>query len=454
MITSVPVPRINTNDDQVEVVSWHVATGAHLDVGAEVVDVETSKAVVTLYAEQAGYVRPLLETGAIAQVGQPLYLMASTPEALADHKGGAPGTEAPGPTSAPAAAGSPLVAPNAGFSPAFSTTRFSRAAMSLLEQRGIPADRFPGSGLVTARMLSGDMSAVIKCHDANSGAGVTVRSLPVPSHAVRRERVSLGKMAEIRMLERGESGNINSKLSVYFDSAPIRDRLVREQSFDGNIQPLLLFEISRLLRNWPQFTACYAGDAVHYYDRVDIGLALDFGKGLKVVTLSGADRMMPIDFHERMIEFGLRYLDNTLRPEDLTGSTITVTDLSGFNVLHFHPLINGEQSAIIGIGGDAEQPGCPMSINMTFDHRVSNGREVALFLGELRSRLLSYVSPSPAETLSVEPSGPAACDRCDTCGIGIVDYYREYGRIAYMRAYFREDGTLGGVCHRCQDCWM
>lgn len=457
MITTIPTPRINTNDDKVEVVFWHVEAGALVESGQDIVDVETSKAVVTLSAEASGYVRPLVAKGVVVRVGDPLYILASSADEL---------TGTVPLMAAPPVAASELVQPSSGSAGGYSETRFSQAALKILRDRGLSASDFKGAGLVTARTLSGRVGGALISPPvsipANSvGGAVFPPGPPTP----RGERVSLAKQAEIQSLRRGESGNVNSKLSVYFDSAPIRARLMQEHSFDGNIQPLILFELSRLLRKWPQFTAYYEDGAVHYYDRVDIGLAFDLGKGLKVVTIKDADRLMPIEFFEKTIEIGLRYLENRIRVEELVGSTITVTDLSSFNVLHFHPLINGEQSAIIGLGGDGGQPGYPMSINMTFDHRVSNGREVALFLGELRERLLSYALTSeiagnssmadellPPEEFAGSVEGVERA--CDTCGIGIHAYHGNFGRGAYLLAYFREDGTLGSVCHRCYGGWL
>ncbi|MEI7863718.1 MAG: biotin/lipoyl-containing protein, partial [Planctomycetota bacterium] len=77
MITTVLTPRINTNDEQVEVLEWHVLRGAPVAVGQEIVDVETSKSTVTLAAETAGYIRPMVEKGTVVQVGSPLYLCAT-----------------------------------------------------------------------------------------------------------------------------------------------------------------------------------------------------------------------------------------------------------------------------------------------------------------------------------------------------------------------------------------
>ena len=145
-------------------------------------------------------------------------------------------------------------------------------------------------------------------------------------------------------------------------------------------------------------------------------------------------------------------------------SSLTITDLSGFDILYFHPLINGKQSAIIGIGGDSTQPDYPMSINMTFDHRVSDGREVATFLNQLRARLISYAASDqpPVEKTTVphrtvNTSTESVGDKpvcCDTCGIDLGTYHRDFGSDAYMLAYFKEDRSMGSVCHRCYGRWV
>ena len=161
-----------------------------------------------------------------------------------------------------------------------------------------------------------------------------------------------------------------------------------------------------------------------------------------------------MDFYEKTLDIGMRYLDNTISTEELTTSTITVTDLSGFGVLHCHPIINGRQSTIIGLGGDGTQPNFPMSISMTVDHRVADGREVATFLKELRERILSYApaaeeAESQPQAASPFPSGASTDIRCDRCEIDLASYYRRFARDARMMPYFREDGSIGGICHRC-----
>jgi pyruvate/2-oxoglutarate dehydrogenase complex dihydrolipoamide acyltransferase (E2) component len=485
MITTVPAPRINTNDDRVEVVVWHVERGALVAIGQEIVDVETTKSTVTVAAEAAGYIRPLVEKGSVVPVGDPLYICASSLEELdsapvsADTASGG-GAQAPaaspatGVVAASATSGSAARsgAPNHTVarpaSPAgYGFTRFTKDAAMLLEERGLSADDFPAAGLLTARdlrarldgpappgPLGGSVATRVRPPSATSAASTA--AIPPVGRPVRMVRMSLAKQAEAESLTLGESGSVTSTLTVAFDSAAIRARLARERLFDGSLQPLVLYETARLLARFPNLTAWCEEGHVYHYDAVDLGVAFDLGRGLKVVTFRDAATLSAMELFEKTIDVGLRYLDNRLEPAELGGSTFTVTDLSGFDVLHFRPLINGRQSAILGVGGDAAQLGHPMTLSLTFDHRVSNGRESAEFLGALKSRLTSYAplqqaAPSPPAFLHAPPD--AAAIRCDRCAIDLVSYYRNFPQDAWMQAYFREDGTLGSVCHRCAGGW-
>jgi pyruvate/2-oxoglutarate dehydrogenase complex dihydrolipoamide acyltransferase (E2) component len=491
MITTVPAPRINTNDDRVEIVVWHVERGALVSVGQEIVDVETTKSTVTVAAEAAGYIRPLVEQGSVVPVGDPLYLCASSLEELES----APAASAPAASSpaasSPAASSpaAPLAAQAAGAgasaaapsgsaranaaaraatrpaSPAgYGFTRFTKDAVVLLEERGLSADDFPAAGLLTARALRARLDGPAAPASPGGSSAAPTRPADVPAarasmpigRPVRTVRMSLAKQAEAESLTQGESGNVTSTLTVAFDSAAIRARLVREQLFDGSLQPLVLYETARLLARFPNLTAWCAEGHVHHYDAVDLGVAFDLGRGLKVVTFRDAATLSALQLFEKTIDVGLRYLDNRLEPDELAGSTFTVTDLSGFDVLHFRPLINGRQSAILGVGGDSAEPGHPMTLSLTFDHRVSNGREAAEFLGGLKARLASYAplpEPAPPPPAFLPAPSDAAAIRCDRCAIDLPSYYRDFPQDAWMQAYFREDGTLGSVCHRCAGGW-
>jgi pyruvate/2-oxoglutarate dehydrogenase complex dihydrolipoamide acyltransferase (E2) component len=479
MMTVVTAPQINTNDDRLEVVAWHVRSGSYVDRGQDVADVETSKSIVTLTAERAGYVEYVLNEHSVVKVGDPLYRIAATIEELPPKTSDELSASTPMATeeSRCVSAGAGLSAKtNSPQPPApggvlahgtyqrgrFDVTRFSKAAAELVAARGMSERDFPGVGLVTTRdlvrLFGLDRAATAAVTPASHAMVGPEASVSVPQN-IRRERLTLAKLAEVAALSVGESSNMSSSLTVQFASAKLRERLTLARAFDGSPLPLVLYELSRLLRAWPQFTAFYEGEAIHYYDRIDLGLAIDLGRGLKVVTIGKADKLMPADFHLRVLDAGMRYLENRLRPEELADSTFTISDLSGYDILHFRPLINGRQSAIIGLGADRTLAGYPMCITMTFDHRLATGREVAAFLNELRARILTYaedsgrlrqVSEFPADD---EGATPRYSTHCDRCGIEAETYYSNFQEDAYLLVYHREDGSLGGVCHRCFGRW-
>ena len=88
------------------------------------------------------------------------------------------------------------------------------------------------------------------------------------------------------------------------------------------------------------------------------------------------------------MELVSRYVDGTLTPADVAESSLTISDLSMENVLFFQPLLNHRQALALGVGGDLELPGQPLTLTATFDHRVTSGREVSAFLATIR-RLLT-----------------------------------------------------------------
>lgn len=152
-----------------------------------------------------------------------------------------------------------------------------------------------------------------------------------------------------------------------------------------------MYEAAQALKEFPLLTAYFENQSIHYYDDVRIGVAVDVGNGLKIATLPGTAQLLPIQIFETITDFAYRDLEGSLTDQDFSDSTFTITDLTAQRILHFVPLINGKQSGILGIGGDPELPGQPLSLNLTFDHRVLAGREAALFLDQLRSRILAYV---------------------------------------------------------------
>jgi pyruvate/2-oxoglutarate dehydrogenase complex dihydrolipoamide acyltransferase (E2) component len=185
--------------------------------------------------------------------------------------------------------------------------------------------------------------------------------------------------------------------------------------------PIVVYETSRLLNTYKEFNAYYADGQIAYYRSVNIGVAVDIDDGLKVLTIPDTDKLLPRQIEAALSERIDRYLQRKLKPDHITGSTFTISDLSSQGLSCFQPLINKDQSAILGISGVDEKLG-RSTLSLVFDHRVTEGMRACQFLNELKERVESYL-PSPGRvdgSSHTEPdhrsASPAATSiRCHRC---------------------------------------
>lgn len=367
MKTDLVARKINPNDDHIQIAHWHVADRSSVKKGQDLLDVSTSKVTLTLQSEASGFIQLLKRAGQRVRTGE---VYAHLYSSLAEM-----------PETSAVAEKNTSVA-NQNLSQSFDFVRFSDAALALLQEHNLDQSLFAGMGLVTAGTVN---QKVQNLQQENSPL------LPKVFTSPYRTQTTFGpKELEIRQLTLGQAGLINSQLTVQFLAEPIFENLRAKGRDQMSLLPIVLFEFAQLLSTHPLFTAFYADGKIHFYDEVRLGLALDTGQGLKVVCFPKATELAPAQWNEKITELAMKDMRGQLAAEDLESTTVTVTDLSSLDVLNFHPLINGQQSCILGIGGDRSLPEYPMTLNLNFDHRVLTGREAGEFLNALKLKILSY----------------------------------------------------------------
>ena len=447
MAIELKVPQVNTNDQEVEVIQWHVQDAEWVTAGQPLVDVETSKAVVTLESEAEGFIQVQCQEGEILPTGAIFAVLTERLQEAAEaaQEVAAPSVIADGQEVEPGSRSSDRIQGHFGF------TRFSGAARDYLEAQGISLDRFENCGLVSlniAQHLLGHPVfdvAPTEPHGLTSQPE-TSQGSGVPAPNLRSEKVTKAKALEIQYLSAGQAGNLNSSLTVQFNSQRIRDTLQGFPALEGQVFPLILYELSRLLLKYPALTAYYENEKFWFYDAVHLGLAMDLGKGLKAPVINHVDELEPIAIYDRVKDLAFRYMSNDLAPEELVGGTFTVTDLSSENILYFQPLVNQRQSAILGVGGDGHLPGFPMTLTLVFDHRILAGREVGIFLNELKSRLLSYEMDNFPETAKHQTLDTVVCGRCR---VSVRELYEDYQTGAVMYLHMNDNGQQDYICCLC-----
>jgi pyruvate/2-oxoglutarate dehydrogenase complex dihydrolipoamide acyltransferase (E2) component len=141
------------------------------------------------------------------------------------------------------------------------------------------------------------------------------------------------------------------------------------------------------LQEFPELNARLEGEEIVCLDRYDIGFAVQTEQGLVVPVVRDATR--PLDELCAEVErLAQAAREGTLKPEELRGSTFTITSAGKLAGLFQTPLVNHPEVAILSIGRIAERPvvrdgnvvAAPLGyIALTFDHRVVDGARAAEF---------------------------------------------------------------------------
>jgi 2-oxoglutarate dehydrogenase E2 component (dihydrolipoamide succinyltransferase) len=146
----------------------------------------------------------------------------------------------------------------------------------------------------------------------------------------------------------------------------------------------------------PQVNAEIREKNIVYKNYHDIGVAIGGGKGLVVPVLRNAERMGFGEIEIAIADFAKRARENTLKIDELQGSTFTISNGGVYGSLLSTPIINPPQSGILGMHAIQERPVAHegqvvirpmMYVALTYDHRIVDGREAVTFLRRVKETI-------------------------------------------------------------------
>jgi pyruvate dehydrogenase E2 component (dihydrolipoamide acetyltransferase) len=152
--------------------------------------------------------------------------------------------------------------------------------------------------------------------------------------------------------------------------------------------PTTLRACGETLREYPELNARLEGDEIVYLDRYDIGVAVQTDQGLVVPVVRGCDSASVDELAHEVERLAEAARAGTLTPDELRGSTFTVTSAGKLGGLFTTPIVNHPEAAILSLGRvteravvrDGEVVARPLGyISVTFDHRVVDGARAAEF---------------------------------------------------------------------------
>ncbi|WP_460416241.1 dihydrolipoamide acetyltransferase family protein [Pseudomonas sp. microsymbiont 2] len=408
----IKMPDIGEGIAQVELVEWFVKVGDMIAEDQVVADVMTDKATVEIPSPVSGKVLALGgQPGEVMAVGSELIRIevegsgnhVDTPQAKPVEPAPAPvkaetkpepRIEAQ-PQAAASHAAAPIVPREAHEKPLASPAVRKRALDAGIELRYVH-----GSG-PAGRILHEDLDAFISkpqrsAGQAPSGYGKRTDSEQVPVIGLRRKIAQRMQDAKRRVAH----FSYVEEIDVTALEA-LRQQLNAKYGDSRGKLTLLPFLVRAMvvaLRDFPQINATYDDEAqvITRHGAVHVGIATQGDNGLMVPVLRHAEAGSLWSNAAEIARVANAARSNKASREELSGSTITLTSLGALGGIVSTPVVNTPEVAIVGVNRMVERPMVidgqivvrkMMNLSSSFDHRVVDGMDAALFIQAMRGLL-------------------------------------------------------------------
>lgn len=408
-MAEVIMPKMGDAMTEGKVLRWIKRQGESIRKGEPIAEIETDKVNVDIEAEWDGTLtQVLVDAGGVAAVGAPIAIIARPGEQI-EQRAVAP----PAAPAAQAGSGRPATpvqpATRTPAGPGGATTageiRVSPLARRLAEQHGIPLGSITGTG-PEGRITKEDVEAMIGAAPAAAKAGAQPAVDGAPAAAppppgtrdvpLSRMRATIARrMTESKQL----APHIYLTVGIAMDAALAARRRINEQLPDErqvSVNDLVIKAAALALTKHPNLNASFAGQAIRQSAAINISTAVALPDGLIAPTLYACDGKPLSQIAQESKALAERARAGHLKPEDLSGGTFTVSNLGMHGVDWFVAIINPPQSAILAVGAAKPTPvvkdgaigvATIMQVTLSADHRVTDGAEAAMFLGDLKQLL-------------------------------------------------------------------
>ena len=179
-----------------------------------------------------------------------------------------------------------------------------------------------------------------------------------------------------------------------------RERFQQKTGIRLTLTPFFITAIVDALRENPMLNATMDGDRVLQWKHVNLGLAVGLEKGVVVPVIRHADEMDFAEIAAAAHDLAKRAHDRKLSPDDLKGSTFTLTNPGMWDTLFGTPIINQPEAGILATGSVKKQVVVQaddslairsmMYLSLSFDHRFIDGLNAARFIRDITRNLESF----------------------------------------------------------------
>ncbi|MEV6228555.1 2-oxo acid dehydrogenase subunit E2 [Saccharopolyspora shandongensis] len=396
------VPEVAADTAEVVLSTWQLTEGAAFAEGDALVAVETDKAEVEISADSAGVLlKTLYEPGSEVAVGAAIAVLGADGEHIADVD--ALLAELGVAVARPAETKQPVrrEIPESRPAPAQSADRGGRIFASPLARRqakeaDLDLAELTGTG-PGGRIVRRDIEAAIAAR-RQEPPETSPQQAESPQPAPRSdayEDVPHSRMRRAIAARLTESKQttphfyLRARIQVEALLA-LREQVNSTGPVRVSVNDLLIKAVAKAHAAVPGMNAIWLPDAIRRFHHVDVSVAVATGGGLVTPVLRGVEDMSVSAIAGRMRDYVDRAKNGGLRPEELQGGSITISNLGMFGVAEFDAIINPPQAAILAVGAVREEavvrdgqvvPAEVIDVVLSVDHRPADGALAAKWLG-------------------------------------------------------------------------
>ena len=416
----IKMPKLGFDMAEGTLVRWLKKEGEPVSRGEIVAEIETDKATVEVESGYNGTIcRLLVEEGTTLPVGKPIAILLKPGETACE----LPVEEIEEQTKEAVKSGLPKeeikVVPTevqAQVQEVEEMIKASPLAKRMARDFGLDLRNIAGSG-PGGRVVKKDVLAAIERQKDAAEAGETAlkaskpgvssTALPLPSWGVGEaqpdEEVVMSKLRSAIGRRMVESKQQVPHFYVAYEY-DVEKLLAVRKELNGLLPPeqklsvndFVVKAVALALRQFPNLNASLDENRIVRHGQVNIGVAVGVEGGLLTTVSKETDRK-PL----RLISSEIRKMvqsarDGKVRPDDIEGSTFSISNLGMYNVSEFSAIINPPEAAILAVGAARQMPvvkdgelavGTRMKMVLSVDHRVSDGVEAAQFMQALAAYL-------------------------------------------------------------------
>ncbi len=411
MISEVTMPSMGADMTEGTIVKWLKAEGDQIGRGDKLAEVETDKTVVEMEAYAEGLLRKILVSeGSLVQVGAVIAFIGDADDDIPEVAAAAPAAEAapeaPAGTPAPAPAPTPTPEPvqQAALAPVAvpasqgGRIKASPIARKIAEEKGVDIAAITGTG-PGGRITKSD----VENFTPSPGFAVSGGRSPVVLDGSDTPLSSMRQaIARVTVRSKTEAPHYYVTHEIDMSAAmTFRRQLNEALAEEGDrvsVNDLILMALTKALIKYPKWNSFFDGDKLIGHPSINLGVAIALDEGLIVPAVIDIQNMSLVEISRAVRELGKRARGDggNLTQAELTQGTFGISNLGMFGTDTFSAIIVPPNAGIIAVGTVKEKPvvrdgkvvvASMMNATISADHRVGDGAEAAVFLGEFQKNL-------------------------------------------------------------------